>query len=312
MRPFFSICIPAFKNRDYLQILLESIASQTFKDFEVIITDDSPTNELEALCHTFSNKFTVQYIRNSPALGSPKNWNKAIAEARGQWIKIMHDDDWFADKNALAIFAETASLNEQADFIFSGYNQYEEGKLTRVQINSKRIIRVMSKNPYVLFLKNYIGHPSTTLIKNDRKDWYDPQTKWVVDFEFYIRCIQTGTMFYIPRTLVNIGINKDQITKQVFRNIEVEIPENIYLLNKLGDKNLNHIIVYDYYWRMFRNLKIRSIEEVTQYAKDQAISPKLKSMLDFQLHFSLPILRIGLFSKFLMTLSFLKNRRNKS
>jgi glycosyltransferase involved in cell wall biosynthesis len=46
MNPLISICIPAYKRTEFLQRLLDSIDIQTFKNFEVIVTDDSPGNDV--------------------------------------------------------------------------------------------------------------------------------------------------------------------------------------------------------------------------------------------------------------------------
>jgi glycosyltransferase involved in cell wall biosynthesis len=105
MQPFISICIPAYKNASYLDVLLRSIESQTFRNYEVIVSDDSQDDEVEILCKHYSTKFSLQYHKNSPAKGSPANWNMVISLAKGEWIKMMHDDDWFAGKASLAAFA---------------------------------------------------------------------------------------------------------------------------------------------------------------------------------------------------------------
>ena len=86
-RVFISICIPAYKHVDYLKRLLDSIAIQTFKDFEVIITDDSPGNEVEQFCLQYQSLLPIKYIKNNTSLGSPGNWNACISNASGQWIK---------------------------------------------------------------------------------------------------------------------------------------------------------------------------------------------------------------------------------
>ena len=51
---FISICIPAYKHVDYLQRLLDSILIQTYKNFEIIITDDRPDNSVEILLEKHS------------------------------------------------------------------------------------------------------------------------------------------------------------------------------------------------------------------------------------------------------------------
>src|SRR5215203_885011 len=118
-RVFISICIPAYKHVEYLKRLLDSTVIQTFKNFEVIITDDSPGSEVEQLCLQYKSLLPIKYIRNNVPLGSPGNWNACIGNASGQWIKIMHDDDWFANEESLKSFADAAFQNGDSNFIFS-------------------------------------------------------------------------------------------------------------------------------------------------------------------------------------------------
>ena len=76
--PLISICIPAYKQVDFLQRLLDSIRTQTFRDFEVILTDDSPDNAVADLVTAFSTALPIRFIKNPVALGTPENWNEAI------------------------------------------------------------------------------------------------------------------------------------------------------------------------------------------------------------------------------------------
>ena len=85
-----SICIPAYKNTTHLERLLESVKQQSFCDFEVVITDDSPDDTVQQLVSTFANSLPIRYFRNQQQLGTPENWNESIRHANGKWIKIMH------------------------------------------------------------------------------------------------------------------------------------------------------------------------------------------------------------------------------
>ncbi|HPH85715.1 MAG TPA: glycosyltransferase family 2 protein [Ferruginibacter sp.] len=306
--PLISICIPAYKNDKYLEVLLNSISNQTFRDFEVIITDDSPGNEVESLCNNFHDKFRLTYLKNIPSKGSPANWNAAIKKASGRWIKIMHDDDWFSNNKSLDRFARAINENPGINFIFSGFSEYENGKAISIDQLPKNIQLKLKRTALTLFKKNYIGHPSTTLIKNNLTEWYDENIKWVVDFEFYIRVLKTNSFSYIDEPLINIGISHEQITKAVFRKKEVEIPENIYLLNKLGIGVLGNIWVYDYYWRLIRNLGIRHADEMYTYLNGQPVPNVIGSMIKYQKFIPLSLLRIGAISKLNMFLSYLINR----
>src|ERR1044072_4054338 len=94
---FISICIPAYKNVDFLKRLLDSIAIQTYSNYEIIICDDSPDESVAEFIKSRSVLKNIRYHRNVSSLGTPENWNECIRRANGEWIKIMHDDDWFAE-----------------------------------------------------------------------------------------------------------------------------------------------------------------------------------------------------------------------
>lgn len=308
MKPEISICIPAYKKVDYLERLLMSLEIQSFKDFEILVSDDTPGDEIQSLCEKYKTVFNLKYKKNEIALGSPANWNAAIKMASGKWIKIMHNDDWFAGENSLKMFVDATVKHADCDFLFSGFSNYGHKGLINKFIPNIQLCEKLKKSPLILFKKNYVGHPSTTLIRNINMDWFDEKIKWVVDFEFYIRVIKSRKFASIPNALINIGIHDDQITKQAFRNKSIEIPETIYLLNKLGLTSLNKIYVYDYYWRLFRNLSIRRFDDFDYLLPESFVPEKIKKMLNFQFKIPLVILKVGILSKLFMTLSFLKER----
>jgi glycosyltransferase involved in cell wall biosynthesis len=308
MNPFVSICIPAYKRISYLERLLDSIAIQRQKDFEVIVTDDTPGDEVRDLCGLYRNKFSLYYFKNSFQLGTPENWNESIRHANGEWIKLMHDDDWFADENTLSVFADAVKENPSISFFYSAYtNVFDEGRQATVYISSFRK-RMLEQNPVTLFSKNVIGPPSVTLVRNEKKIWYDNKTKWIVDIDFYMRYLKTELPFYIDKPLINVGIHETQVTKSVFRVREVEIPENLYLLSKVGAQNLKNILVYDAVWRLIRNLKVTSLAQISESGYRGDVPVIVKSMIAWQSKIPVQILRVGVFSKIIMFLHYLTHR----
>lgn len=303
-----SICIPAYKNATYLKRLLESICIQKFTDFEVIVSDDSNNGEVKELTDQYANQFALNYVNNQPALGSPANWNNAIKLAKGEWIKMMHDDDWFADEYALKKFAEAAATHK-ADFIFSGFCEINSnGTKQDCYCIGNLEKKMLNTSPYYLFKKNFIGHPSTTLIKKDNELLYDENLKWVVDIEYYMRYLLKHQNFLaIEQPLINIGINEFQITKVSFRNPEVEIPENLYLYRQLPKGFLRNIYAYDYYWRLIRNLNIRKMEALQKYSKKELIPKVIEKMIHAQSKIKVNYLKNGFINKGLMMASYLNN-----
>lgn len=90
----FSVTIPAFK-ANYLKECIESILSQTYKDFELIIVNDASPEDLTSVVNSFNDPRIRYYINetNCGALNVVDNWNKCLAYATGEYIICMGDDD---------------------------------------------------------------------------------------------------------------------------------------------------------------------------------------------------------------------------
>jgi glycosyltransferase involved in cell wall biosynthesis len=300
--PLISICIPAYKHIDYLERLLNSISTQTFKDFEVVITDDSPDDGVEILLKKISPNFKVYYYKNKIALGTPENWNEAIRKANGDWIKIMHNDDWFATDGALQAFYDAIQQNPTTDFFFSAFQNVDadSGKkeVVRLSFTDKSFLK---SNAYHLLKKVYIGNPSCTIVRKNLNIWYDKRYKFIVDFDYYIRVIrQTKMPVYIDKVLLNIGFHSEQVTTYTKYDPKVQIPENITFLNEQKKDILKNIIVFDYYWRLIRNLKINTQEKLYSFLGNIEPAGKIISIINFQKKIPAGLLRIGIVSKFFM------------
>lgn len=302
---FISICIPAYKRVKYLDRLLHSVIIQDFKDFEVIVTDDSPDNLVKELCEKHISTINLKYYKNDIPLGTPSNWNAAIKLAKGQWIKLMHDDDWFADKSSLQKFAEVAK-NVGNAFIFSAYtNVFENSGATKNVFPEKFRLSQASKEPSILVAKNFIGPPSVVMHKNDGKHFYDPALKWLVDIDMYRRRLETDEIIYIDQTLINVYMSSSQVTSYTKNVKDVEIPEHFHFLNKMGAQKLKNIHVYDYNWRFIRNFEIRDIQQFRNYGYLGEIPVVLQSMISIQSRLPRFLLRNGFTSKLLMGLHYI-------
>jgi glycosyltransferase involved in cell wall biosynthesis len=305
--PKISICIPAYKRPENIRRLLNSIHIQTFQDFEIILTDDSPDDAVELVCREFP-ELPLEYIRNPSPKGTPANWNFAIDQARGEWIKIMHDDDWFSTDNSLELFDKAAGKGK--NFIFSGYtNVWETGSRIEMNFPSEMQCEIIA-NPMLLLAENVIGPPSVTMVHSSVKQRYDTFMKWRVDIDFYVRLLRDLKDFeVIKRPLVNVGISESQVTNSCIGVPEVELPEGALLLSKYGVGYLKNWKVYDAWWRIIRNVGLRNaqqLEQYTPYTKWPVIIPKIISE---QAKLPAGLLKVGVFSKIAMYFSFMRNKK---
>jgi len=93
--PFITVAIPTYRRLPMLRCAVESVFAQTFTDWEMVVSDDeTPPGEtwkfLEMLARSDPR---VKPVMNGGPHGPSFNHNTALKAARGEWIKILHDDD---------------------------------------------------------------------------------------------------------------------------------------------------------------------------------------------------------------------------
>lgn len=280
---------------------------QTFSDYEIILTDDSPDHSVENVSRLFAN-LPIRYYKNNPSKGTPANWNAGIEKAEGEWIKIMHDDDWFASPQSLQWMV--AATGSGSKFIFSRYaNVDEENKVSHPSIPPGWLERIQ-RAPMTLLARNVIGPPSVTLVHHSLANRYDERLKWRVDIDYYIQLLKKGETFaLVDQCAVHVGISASQVTNDCIDLPEVELPEGLLLLEKYGITPLRNLLVYDAWWRILRNVGIRTEQQLLQYTPGRRWPAAIKNMAGHQARIPSKALHFGPISKTCMLLSYLSNKK---
>ena len=92
--PEISVVVPAYQAEKYLEICVDSILAQTFKDFEVILVDDGSTDRTAELCHRLEVRDKrVRFLRHTRNKSQSVARNTGIMAARGKYVAFVDDDD---------------------------------------------------------------------------------------------------------------------------------------------------------------------------------------------------------------------------
>jgi len=126
-----SIVIPAYIKDSsqiiFLENAFDSILKQTFTDYEIVLTDHSTIYDIETLCEKYSNKIKILYIKNFYGRGVPtENVNTALKYCSGEYIKILHCDDFFVDNRALEKIVNTLDSTKKK-WLVNGFNHTYDG-----------------------------------------------------------------------------------------------------------------------------------------------------------------------------------------
>ena len=93
-KPRVSIGMPVFNGENYLAEALDSLLTQTFSDFELIISDNASTDKTEEICRAYAVRDQrIRYFRNQENLGASRNYNRVFELSSGEYFKwAAHDD----------------------------------------------------------------------------------------------------------------------------------------------------------------------------------------------------------------------------
>ena len=312
--PFISICIPAYKKPEYVVRCLESIRKQDFKQLEVIISDDSPGEDIKHVIESYGQQLQVRYFHNRPALKSPANWNAALQKARGDYLLLLHQDDWLHAPDCLSSFVKCLR-EKNVDFVFCQNTAIDEQGRKKILQGRPGLVHRLKETPNRLLLAQVIGPPSNTMLRKTVDTRYDERFIWLVDVDYYTRMLKKGyTYCYIERHLVSIGLHADQTTVFCRENPDVIFRENIWYAGKLEKEAFNDPLIFDYYWRLLRNNRIRSMADILSNGVAAAeVPPVIRHMLAFQEKLSLRLLQIGPLSKILMLRNYVSwKQKNRS
>lgn len=125
-RPRVSVCLTTFRRGHVLPKTIDSILSQTYADFELVISDDNSPDHTPELCRRYAARDErVRYFRNAATLGMPGNLNAAIAHARGEYIANLHDGDTFTS-DLIEQWVRALDRHPTAAFVFNALDVVDQ------------------------------------------------------------------------------------------------------------------------------------------------------------------------------------------
>lgn len=171
MNPLVSVIIPNYNHAQYLHERIESILTQTFQNFEVIILDDCSTDNSKEIIDKYSCHPQISHIiYNESNSGSTFiQWNKGFSLAKGKYIWIAESDD-FCENNMLETLLNT--ISRQSDnvlaFCLSQFVNAEGNKISPFLKTRKDII-ISGKNFIKIFMtsENAIHNASSAIFKKE-------------------------------------------------------------------------------------------------------------------------------------------------
>jgi len=189
--PSVSVIIPTYNREHFLQECIESVLSQTFKDYELIVVDDGSTDQTEDFLKPYDNKF--QYIKQEQK-GPSSARNTGIQYSAGEWICFLDSDDlWLQGK--LAAQMKFLAANQDFKICYTEEIWYRKNK----RVNPAKKHQKFSGWIYQKMLPLCIISPSSVMIHHSVLDLigtFDEELPACEDYDLWLR-IGAGYPIYL-------------------------------------------------------------------------------------------------------------------
>lgn len=133
MNDLVSVIMPSYNTAKYISETIESVLTQTYTNWELIIVDDCSTDNTDEVVKPFLSDDRIKYIKNEKNSGAAVSRNRALREAKGKWIAFLDSDDlWVTEK-----LEKQIEFMEKNDYHFSYTNYIEIDEESKT--NGKRV-----------------------------------------------------------------------------------------------------------------------------------------------------------------------------
>jgi glycosyltransferase involved in cell wall biosynthesis len=265
-QPKISVCIPTYNGEDYIGESIESVLSQTYPNFELVITDDCSTDRtLDIIKKNIDSR--IRSLKNERNLGAEGNSNKVLSEARGKYIKVLHHDDLLypsclesqieileapENKDVVLVCCGRDIIDEKDRKILQRRFKGKSGKFPGIQIIKKT---VQSGT-------NLIGEPSSVLFRSDvlrKTGGFDHTIPYLTDLDLWCRMLLHGDIYISSDVLCAFRVSSTSLSVAIGHSQKKDFNK---FVDRLYEDKRYHLDKFDcligkvkaYFYSIFRNL----------------------------------------------------------
>lgn len=259
MSPVFSVIVPTFNRATMLRTALKTIQWQTFQDWECLVVDDGSTDATPAVLDSLGDDARLRRLRNEKNIGMNASRNRAIEQARGEFVTFLDSDDlWLPGR--LEIFRRRAQEKKEAGFLFSNAYLWRYGRIIGALFAENRPIPAGVVPGHYAVGADYLPYVTTNVaIRGEtfrRLGLFNTRMR-TLDTELFARFLASGVAVGAIREPVSVRrIHGEQLTDHYEENFR----ESLLALEASGvsgaemERRKKELVfeVAGYLWRALR------------------------------------------------------------
>jgi glycosyltransferase involved in cell wall biosynthesis len=209
--PRVTVVIPIYNREKYVGIAVESILSQTFPDFELLVIDDGSIDRSIAVVLSFSDP-RIRLVRNHTNLGVSTTRNRGIQLARGEYLAFLDSDDWACPER---LAKQTAFLDNHPDYAAVGswieWMSEEGHPLGTIKRKPTSPEEIAAWRLFQVGIENSTSMARTVVLRAYRhREEFDVSE----DFDLWARIAANHKLATLPEVLVRRRMHAGQLTQE--------------------------------------------------------------------------------------------------
>jgi glycosyltransferase involved in cell wall biosynthesis len=227
--PKASIIVPAYRVSEYIGEALESVFSQTYRDFEVLVVDQDMDQKMDRALEPFKEgeEGVIRLPLHRPSL--PAARNKAIRHARGTiMVNLDWDDVW--EPTLLEVLIDMMDADPSLDAVFPNAVYFggsrEDGVLFQ---DLYPAFRPITYEDVITRRSQIFGGAAYRKVAAESVGGYDENLPYGEDFDLWIRTLRAGCRFdFTEKVLTRYRRRETAMHKSIPRNRQIECMLGIY------------------------------------------------------------------------------------
>jgi glycosyltransferase involved in cell wall biosynthesis len=198
--PLFSVIIPVYNRPNELKRSLNSLTTQTYLNFEVIIVDDGSSEDIKSVVDRYITQLDIVFIRIENSGGPARPRNTGIRASKAKWISFLDSDDWWCPSR-IAEVSEEIARHPQFDVFYHKLKTIS-GNAKRHWWSSTTLGFSLSPNPFLdlMTLGNALPNSAVVIRKSsfDKYGYFNEsqQLSSVEDFDYWLMLAYNHCQFY--------------------------------------------------------------------------------------------------------------------
>jgi glycosyltransferase involved in cell wall biosynthesis len=248
--PKISVCIPVYNGSDFIEEAIKSVLSQNFDDYELLIIDNKSTDNTVDIINNFKSP-KIRLIQNTENIGLIPNWNKALENARGKYIKILPADDLIyqgcllkqseildndVNEEIAMVCARRNIIDNKGKILFNRGFTKKEQIFSGIQAINKNIRsggNIIGEGGAIMFRKSIIAKTGV----------FNSSIFYVLDLDLWFKILLHGNLYALPLVLSAFRVSGNSASVHV---VNKQHQDNSNFIKKIYADKTYKLSFYSY------------------------------------------------------------------